>query len=130
MIRGQCVIGEPARLSEAQITLQENPYALPENDRPSRPVARTIVHLMWAPESAARFSIYRVQDTSIDEVFRQTQVQAYSLLPVLLLGPVFTGEGGIGISEGFLRRHRVYSEYKLHDVLESKLGLNVVPIPR
>lgn len=130
MIRGQCVIGEPARLSEAQIILQENPNALPESDRPSRPVAGTIVHLIWAPQSAARFSIYRVQDGSIDEVFRQTQVQAYSLLPVLLLGPVITGEGGIGISEGFLRRHRVYSEFKLRDLLESKLGLNVVPISR
>jgi hypothetical protein len=52
------------------------------------------------------------------------------LLPVLLLGPVFTGEGGIGISEGFFRRRRIYSEYKLRDVLKSKLGLDVVSISK
>jgi len=130
MIAGECVIGEPARLSEAQIIVQENPWVLPIKNVSNRPSARNVLHLNLPPERAARLSIYRVQDGNVEEVFRQTQVEAYPLLPVLLLGPVFTGEGGIGISEGFLRRHRAYSEYKLRDVLKSKLGLDVVLITR
>jgi hypothetical protein len=129
MIKDGCVIGEPARLSEAQIILQENAQVLPLTHVPGTPSsARNIVHLIFAPARVARLSIYRVQDGGVAEVFRQTEVEAYPLLPVLLLGPVFTGEGGIGISEGFLRRHRIYSEYKLRDILKSKLGLDVVPI--
>ncbi len=130
MTAGQCVIGEPARLSEAQIIVQENPWALPMENGSNRPSARNVQHLILPPERAARLSIYRVQDGNLEEVFRQTEVEAYPLLPVLLLGPVFTGEGGIGISEGFLRRHRVYSEYRLRDVLKSKLGMEVVRISR
>ena len=130
MIAGECVIGEPARLSEAQIIVQENPWALPMENGSNRPSARNVLDLNLPPDRAARLSIYRVQDGNVEEVFRQTQVEAYPLLPVLLLGPVLTGEGGIGISEGFLRRHRAYSEYKLRDVLKSKLGMDVVPISR
>jgi hypothetical protein len=110
MIKDGCVIGEPARLSEAQIILQENAQVLPLTHVPSTTSsARNIVHLIFAPARVARLSIYRVQDGGVAEVFRQTEVEAYPLLPVLFLGPVFTGEGGIGISEGFLRRHRIYS---------------------
>jgi hypothetical protein len=129
MIKDGCVIGEPARLSEAQIIVQENAQVLPLTHVPgTTSSARNIVHLIFAPARAARLTIYRVQDGGVAEAFRQTEVEAYPLLPVLLLGPVFTGEGGIGISEGFLRRHRIYSEYKLRDVLKSKLGLDLVPI--
>jgi len=126
----ECVIGEPARLSEAQIIVQENPRVLPMENGSNSPTTRNVLDLNLPPERAARLSIYRVQDGNVEEVFRQTQVEAYPLLPVLLLGPVFTGEGGIGISEGFLRRHRVYAEYNLRDVLKSKLGLDFVPISR
>jgi hypothetical protein len=129
MIKDGCAIGEPARLSEAQIIVQENAQVLPLTHVPSTiSSARNIVHLRFAPARASRLSIYRVQDGGVAEVFRQTEVEAYPLLPVLLLGPVITGEGGIGIAEGFLRRHRIYSEYKLRDILKSKLGLDVVPI--
>jgi hypothetical protein len=75
-------------------------------------------------------SSYQVKDGNLEEAFRQIQVEAYPLLPVPLLGPVITGEGGIGFSEEFLGRHRFSSEYNLHDVLHSKLGLDVVPISR
>jgi hypothetical protein len=128
MIAGQCVIGEPARLSEAQIILQENPFILPPHDGSNRPSAKNVMDLELPPARAARLTIYRVQDGQAEEVFRQTQVEAYPLLPVLLLGPVFTGEGGIGIFEGFLRERRFYSDYNLHDVLQLKLGMNVTPI--
>ena len=129
MIAGQCVIGEAARLSEAQIIVQENPWVLLHGES-NYPLAKNVLHLNLPPKGAARLSIYRVRDGSLEEVFRQTQVDAYPLLPVLLVGPVFTGEGGIGISEGFLRRHHAYSQYNLHDVLQSKLGFNIAPISR
>lgn len=129
MMKLGCVLGEPARLSEAQIIVQENPWVLPSMDAPSSPhSARNIRHLIFSPAKAARLSIYKVQDGAVAEVFRQTEVEAYPLLPVLCLGPVITGEGGIGISEGFLRWHQVYSSYTLHEVLQSKLGLDVVRI--
>jgi hypothetical protein len=130
MIAGQCVVGEPARLSDAQIIMQENPWVLPLHNGSNRPAMRNVLDLNLPPVKAARLSIYRVQDGNVEEVFRQTEVEAYPLLPVLLLGPVATGEGGIGITEGFLRRHRFYSEYKLRDVLKSKLGMDVIPITK
>jgi hypothetical protein len=130
MIAGQCVIGEPARLSGAQIVVQENPHVLPPHNGSNHPSAKNVMHLNLPPASAARLSIYRVQEGHVEEVFRQTQVEAYPLLPVLLLGPVFTGEGGIGISEGFLRRRRFYSEYNLRDLLKSKVGMDVTPLSR
>ena len=130
MVAGQCVIGEPARLSEAQIIVQENPWVLPLHSASNYPLAKNVLQLNLPPKRAARLSIYRVRDGSLEEVFRQTQVDAYPLLPVLLVGPVITGEGGIGISEGFLRRHRAYSEYNLHDLLKSKLGFDIAPMSR
>jgi hypothetical protein len=131
MIKDGCVLGEPARLADAQIIVQENAEVLPSSDVPSRPSsARNIRHVIFAPARAARLSIYQVEDRSVTEVFRQTEVEAFPLLPVLLLGPVITGEGGIGISEGFLRWHRIYSGYTLREILKSKLGLNVVRISR
>jgi hypothetical protein len=130
MIAGECVVGEPARLGDEQIIVQENPLAMFPNDASNRPSARNVLQLNLPPAAAARLSIYRVQDGIAEEVFRQTQVETYPLLPVLLLGPIPTGEGGIGISEGFLRRHRFYSEYNLREVLRSKLGMEVVPITR
>jgi hypothetical protein len=76
MIKDGCVIGEPARLSEARIIVQENAEVLPETHVPSRiSSARNIVHLIFAPERAARLSIYRVRHGSIEEVFRQTEVE-------------------------------------------------------
>lgn len=128
IIAGQCVVGEPARLSDAQIIVQENPHVLPPENGSNYPLAKNVMHLNMPPERASRLSIYRVQDGNAEEVFRQTQVDAYPLLPVLLLGPVFTGEGGIGISYGFLRRHHAYSEYTLRDILQTKLGLDIVPL--
>jgi hypothetical protein len=130
MIAGQCVVSEPARLSEAQIIVQENPWVLPLESVSNYPSSRNVARLILPPERAARLSIYRVRDGSVEEVFRQTEVDANPLLPVLLAGPVITGEGGIGIFEGFLRRHRVYSEYKLRDVLKAKLGWEVVRISK
>jgi hypothetical protein len=130
MIAGECVVGEPARLSDAQIIVQANPFAMFPNDASNRPSAKNVLQLNLPPAAAARLSIYRVQDGSAEDVFRQTQVEAYPLLPVLLVGPIPTGEGGIGISEGFLRRHRMYSEYNLRDVLRAKLGMEIVPITR
>ena len=130
MIAGQCVVGEPARLSEAQIIVQENPWVLPLHNASNYPMARKVLHLNLPPKRAARLSIYRVRDGNLKEMFRQTQVDAYPLLPVLLVGPVFSGEGGIGISEGFLRRHHAYSEYSLRDLLKSKLGFDLAPLSR
>ena len=130
IIAGQCVVGEPARLSEAQIIVQENPHVLSPENVSNYPSAKNVMDLNLPPESASRLSIYRVQDGNAEDVFRQTQVDAYPLLPVLLLGPVFTGEGGIGITYGFLRRHHAYSEYDLRDVLKAKLGFDVVPMER
>jgi hypothetical protein len=130
MIAGQCVIGQPARLSEAQIIVQENRNILPLASASNYPLMKNALHLYLPPHEASRLTIYRVQDGNVEEVFRQTQVEAYPLLPVLLLGPVITGEGGIGITEGFLRRHRYYSEYNLRDVLKSKLGMDVAPISK
>jgi hypothetical protein len=130
LVAGQCVVGEPARLSEAQIIVQENPHVLPPENESDYPEAKNVLHLDLPPERASRLSIYWVQDGNAEEVFRETQVDAYPLLPVLLLGPVFTGEGGIGISEGFLRQHRAYSEYNLRDVLKAKLGFDIVPLSK
>jgi hypothetical protein len=130
IVAGQCVVGEPARLSEAQIIVQENPHVLPPENGSNYPVAKNVLHLNLPPDGASRLSIYRVRDGNPEEVFRQTQVDAYPLLPVLLLGPVFTGEGGIGISEGFLRHHHAYSEYNLRDVLKAKLGFDIEPMER
>lgn len=130
MIAGECVVGEPVRLADAEIILQENPFAMFPNDGSNRPSAKNVLQLNLPPAAASRLSIYRVQDGIAQEVFRQTQVEAYPLLPVLLLGPVPTGEGGIGISEGFLRRHRLYSDYNLREVLKAKVGMEVEPITR
>ncbi len=130
IVARQCVVGEPARLSQAQIIVQENPHVLPLENVSNHPLAKNVVHLNLPPERAALLSIYRVRDGNLAEVFRQTQVDAYPLLPVLLLGPVITGEGDIGIFEGFLRWHHGYSEYNLHDVLKLKLGLDIVPMSR
>ena len=128
LIAGQRVIGEPARLSDAQIIVQENPEVLPLENVSNHPSAKNVLHLNLPPERAARLGIYQVQDGNVEEVFRQTQVENRPLLPVLLLGPVITGEGGIGIFEGFLRSHRVDSGFGVRDVLKSKLGMDVVPI--
>lgn len=130
MIAGQCVIGEPARLSEAQVIVQENAFLLPSDSVSNYPLMKNALHLNFPPKSAARLSIYRVQDGSVEEMFRETEVEAYPLLPVLLLGPVPTGEGGIGITEGFLRQHQFYSKYSVRDVLKSKVGMDIVPISR
>ncbi|HEX8815931.1 MAG TPA: hypothetical protein VF753_10560 [Terriglobales bacterium] len=127
---GQCVVGEPARLADAAIILQLNGRLYPPPGEYYRPSAKNARQLFFPPTSATRLSIYQVQDGTANEVFRQTQVEAFPLLPVLLFGPVFTGEGGIGITEGLLRHHKVYSPYALRDVLGSKLGSDIVPLTR
>jgi hypothetical protein len=126
----QCVLGEPARLSDAPIIVQLNPWLAPQGSINNHPSAKNAHQFFLPPVSAARLTIYEAQDGVVSEKFRQTQVEAYPLLPILLFGPVFTGEGGIGITEGLLRHHRVYSPYQLRDVLKSKLDLNVVPLSR
>lgn len=96
----------------------------------NRPSARNAVRLLLAPERALRTSIYRVRDAGIERVFRRTEVEAYPLLPVLLLGPIISGEGGIGISEGFYRMQRIDSGYDLFEVLRAQLGVEVAPVAR
>jgi hypothetical protein len=127
---GQCVVGEPARLSDAAVVVQLNAHVNPPADEYDRPSAKNAHHLFFPPAGATRVSIYQVEDGGVREVFRQTQVEAFPLLPVLLFGPVFTGEGGIGITEGLLRQHKIYSPYELRDVLSSKLRLDIVPMTR
>jgi hypothetical protein len=127
---GQCVLGEPARLSDAPIIVQLNPWLAPQGSINNHPSAKNAHQFFLPPVSVARLTVYMVQDGVVSEKFRQTQVEAYPILPVLLFGPVFTGEGGIGITEGLLRRRSVYSPFELRDVLKSKLGLDILPLPR
>jgi hypothetical protein len=125
---GRCLIAEPASLSEADIIVQVNAYLLPWPPAPRMSTAMQVLQLNRPISEARRVSIYRVQADRLEERFRQTTIYAEPLLPVLLLGPVFTGEGGIGISEGFLRSRKVYSAYRMHDIFKTKLGLDMRPI--
>jgi hypothetical protein len=127
---GQCILGEPARLSAASVILRLDPWLAPEHSIDNHPSAKNAHLFSLPPSSAARLTVYEVHDGVIEEKFRQTQVEAYPMLPVLLFGPVFTGEGGIGITEGLLRHRRVYSAYDLRDVLRAKLGLDITPLSR
>ena len=70
MIAGQCVVGEPARLSEAQIIVQESPQVLPPGSISNYPLAKNVLHLNLPPKTAARLSIYRVREGNAEEVFR------------------------------------------------------------
>jgi hypothetical protein len=99
---GRCLVAEPASLSEADIIVQVNPYPSPWSPTTRTSVTMKVLQLDRPILEARRISIYQVHADRPEERFRQTTVYAEPLLPLLLLGPVFTGEGGIGISEGFL----------------------------
>lgn len=130
MARGECVVSEPARLGEAPVVVEINPYVVPPLRNLGHPTAKTARTLVFPPESAARLTIYSAKDGVLTPAYRRTQVLSYPLLPVLLMGPIATGEGGIGISEGFLRYRRITARFDLHDVLQSKLGLDLSPFIR
>lgn len=125
---GKCLIAEPASLSEADIIVQVNPYLLPWSPTPRTSMSMKVLQLGRPMLEARRISIYQVHADHLEERFRQTTVYAEPLLPLLLLGPVFTGEGGIGISEGFLRSRKVYSACRIHEIFKTKLGLDMSPI--
>ena len=122
---GRCLIAEPASLSAADLIVQVNQYLLPP---PPTSMAMKVLQLDRLSLDARRISIYQVHTDRAEERFRQTTVYAEPLLPVLLLGPVYTGEGGIGISEGFLRSRKVYSAWRMHDIFKTELGLDMRPI--
>jgi hypothetical protein len=126
--RGRCLIAEAASLSVADIIVQVNQYLLPPSPTPPTSMAMKVLQLDRLSLEARRISIYQVHEDRAEERFRQTTIYAEPLLPVLLLGPVSTGEGGIGISEGFLRSRKVYSAWRMHDIFKTKLGLDMSPI--
>ena len=125
MVDGDCLVPEPATLGDADAVVQVNDLVLPPGNESNRPSARNLLQLRTAPLSARRTSIYSAANGSSTEVFRRTAVRSYPLLPVLACLPTATGEGGIGITEGFVRRERIDRAYELRDVLKTALGVDL-----
>lgn len=125
MVEGECLVPEPATLADADAIVQINKLVLPLASQLNRPSAKNILHLATAPVSASRTSIYVLDNGSYAETYRRTSVLSFPLWPLLVCIPVATGEGGIGISEGFPRLERTDRDYRIADALKTALGVDV-----
>lgn len=125
MVDGDCLVPESATLEGADTIVQINELVLPRNNELNHPSAKNVLQLHSAPLSARRMSVYSVTNGMSTEVFRRTSVRSYSLPPLLACLPVATGEGGIGISEGFPRLERIDRAFQPRDILKATLGIDL-----
>lgn len=125
MVQGECLVPEPATLDDADTIVQTNDLVLPRSSNLNHPSAKNILQLRSAPLSALRTTIYAVSNGVGAEVVRRTSVRSYPLAPLLVCLPAATGEGGIGISEGWLRFERIDNDYLPRDLLKTVLGVDI-----
>ena len=101
MIAGQCVVGEPAPLSEAQIIVQANPEVLPLQNVSNYPLQKNVLHLNLPPKRAARLSIYRVQNGNVEEVVVKPRLRRIPCCLSCFWGRWLPGKGASAPSKVF-----------------------------